>query len=138
MSEYVEQLLKAVSTHSSNPEELLQQKFDLLFCFPSWDMRSTCITGTESLSVSDAVVVLYSQRGSSGNFENNESRIRDFVQKIGAEQMEVQADSKDPIQVCGKICEVIRSSAEKLRRPLDVLIDLSTACLLYTSPSPRD
>ena len=131
-SKYRQLNLVGRSTQSEKASDVLKGHFDLALVSPSWDRRCLCLTEATDVVFRKTIFLDFTTKDEHGYQARHSEQILAFLQAMGSEVVRIEGDSINIESMWTKISQSILGEARRLRRPLDVFIDLST-CPRYFS-----
>lgn len=123
--------LSLSSLDSVDLESLFTGEYDIGFFFPSWDGRSRCVVECAHASFGHAIEIAYQNRGKSGLFEENRTKVLSFLRNCAQHFSSIETVPNDVRATCLSMQAKLREVANYKRRGLRVLVDLSSASRLY-------
>lgn len=125
MTEFRRAWLHAVSEEGDTPSELIGGHYDLLVTTASWDSRCLCLVDCD-LTADSGVGVFFSNRGEGTLRDAHDPKIEEFLDRAAQKSMRVQRGSDELDDLWADLWKAVTDAADASRRPLRVLLDLST------------
>lgn len=125
-TKYRQGFVDGTSECATSVPELLNGRFDFMFCVSSWDRRCLSITESIELSAQSGCLVLFDVKDDSGLRDKHDAALRAFCAAKCDKHEIIQGDSADTKGLWRAIEDCIKKAYAKKGKPLSVVVDLCT------------
>jgi hypothetical protein len=102
----------------------------MILC-PSWDTRCISITESESTTAELSIVLLFTQKDGLGLRKKHDAAVLQFAENHSKRVVIIEGNSVDVAGMWARLRESVLLFRDQIRRPLRVLIDISTCPRYY-------
>ena len=131
MTQYRDKYLIGSSARSRSIAEFDLGSFDLVLVAPSWDRRSICIVDAQ-LTADKIMILRFNLKDPGGLQLHHEAQLEGFASRICHDILDIRGDATALREMWGRIWTTISHLRHEKRRPLRLLIDLSTCPRFYS------
>lgn len=125
---YIEGKSERITTYAS-----LKESYDLILVASSWDSRSISITEARDVRAELSIVLLFDTRDEEGLRDRHDISLQSYCRDVSKDVVLVSGQSTNVEDIWTKLIGHIVELAKSLRRPLSVLLDLSTCPRYYAA-----
>jgi hypothetical protein len=118
-------------SNRSDHQGVLNGQYDLMILSSSWDGRSICITSENDVRAKHSILLLFDFRDNSGLRDKHDKMLIDYCNKKSEFTNPIRGHSIDIENIWSQIYAKITEIAGDLRRPLRVLMDISSCPRYY-------
>jgi hypothetical protein len=129
-SRYRQANLDGTSRRAERAADLVGGEYDLLVMTSSWDSRCLCLLEVE-VRARHGIGVFFENRGRLGLRDLHDPLIHEYLRSSCGSVHEFEKPSEDLDGLWGKLWEATLKAYVDIRRPLNVLLDLSTCPRYY-------
>ena len=131
MTDFRHAWLSGTSQESDSVHELVNGgEFDVLLTSSSWDARCLCLVECE-IHARRALGIFFTNRGTGRLRDQHDPQVAAFIERVGDVSHEIHRGSEELANLWTEIWAEVKDEAETARRPLRVLLDLSTCPRYY-------